>query len=429
MAVPLICGQGVCMRSSGSSVYYGWYVLAASALSELLVMGATAYAAGLFVLPLQAEFHISRAAANSSVILLYLGAALFAPPIGRLMDRRSLRQLLCLGAVVLAASFAAIAASHALLVMALVLLLPCSIAFMLMGPMATQVLTTRWFNRHRGLALGIAAVATSGGGLIVVPLLSMAIQRFGWRQALLFEGLVVAAIIIALALLVIRDRPADKGLADHPETRQRDGSVQAEAPMLRLWQIIRSPIFWLPSLTLAAISGTSSAVVITLVPHAVKLGVAPASAALMISAFAVAAAITKVLAGILADHLRQRLLLIAGAACMTASWTALSLWEVPAALFASSALAGIALGLALPTSAALIAAGFGAAAMGRVLGWTYALTGIAAIVSVLFVGIMFDRMGAYHMAFQIFAAVLALVLLLTLLVAPERKPLADSRPA
>ena len=74
-----------------SPVYYGWFVLAASAVSELLVQGATLYAAGLFVLPLQAEFHLSRADANSAVQLPFLGAMVAAPFAGRLLDKCSIR--------------------------------------------------------------------------------------------------------------------------------------------------------------------------------------------------------------------------------------------------------------------------------------------------------------------------------------------------
>ena len=44
------------MRASVLPFYYGWLVLAAGAVSEMLATGSTAYAAGLFVLPLQAEF-------------------------------------------------------------------------------------------------------------------------------------------------------------------------------------------------------------------------------------------------------------------------------------------------------------------------------------------------------------------------------------
>ena len=46
---------------SATPFYYGWLILAATAVSELLAQGATSYAAGLFVLPLQNEFHISFA--------------------------------------------------------------------------------------------------------------------------------------------------------------------------------------------------------------------------------------------------------------------------------------------------------------------------------------------------------------------------------
>src|ERR1700754_3621275 len=163
------------MRISAVPVYYGWLFLAASACCELLVMGATAYAAGLFVLPVQAEFHITRTAANSSIIILYLGAALVAPFIGRILDRGSIRRVVCLSAIIFGAALATIALSSSLLVIAVMLFLPAAVGFAATGPLMTQTLVTRWFNRNRGLALGIAAVATSGGGFVVVPLLSEAI--------------------------------------------------------------------------------------------------------------------------------------------------------------------------------------------------------------------------------------------------------------
>lgn len=75
------------MCAPASPIYYGWLVLAASAVPELLAQGVTSYAAGLFVLPLQAEFHISRANANSAILILFLGAAVIAPLVGKILDR------------------------------------------------------------------------------------------------------------------------------------------------------------------------------------------------------------------------------------------------------------------------------------------------------------------------------------------------------
>jgi len=401
-----------------SPVYYGWFVLAASAVSEMLVQGATSYSAGLFVLPLQAEFHLSRTAANSAILILFLGIMLVAPLAGRLLDARPIRHMMSVGAVVLALSAIGIATSSSLLVIALILLLPMAGAVMVLGPLNTSTLASRWFYRHRGLALGIAAVATSGGGFTVTPILSRAIQQYGWRTALAYEGVVLFVIILALALLVVRDRPSDMNLADHPENQARANAAAVASESLRWTDILSSRAFWIPCLTVATISATSQAIVVTLVPYGVQLGMKPVAAALPISAFAIAAAITKIAAGVLSDRINQRYLLIAAALCMTLSWLTLSFFAVTGALFAGAGLAGVALGLALPSSAAMIASSFSSLRFGQVWGWGYALTAALLIVSVLFAGFMFDRFRSYHLAFLIFAAVLAALSLLTVLVAP-----------
>jgi len=419
--------KGTAAPVSMTPFYYGWAILAATAVSELLAQGATSYAAGLFVLPLQAEFHISRALANTPVLIMFLGGALVAPSVGRALDRFPIRLVLPLGAILFGLALTGIALSQSLLVMAALLFLPTAIGFMCIGPLTTSAMASRWFYRHRGLALGLAAVATSGGGFTVVPLLSRAIQQYGWRLALIYEALIIAAIIMALALLVLRDKPADMGLGDHPENQGRESDPARPGgalamPALRWHAILTSRAFWIPTIVLAMVSGTSQALVITLVPYGVSLGLAAPSAAAMISAFAIAAAITKVSAGILADHISQRMLLIAAAALMTLSWLTLSLSSAHAALYASACMAGVALGCALPTAAALIAGYYGPARFGAVMGWTYSFLGIITIVSSVSIGFIFDRLGGYHPAFLIFCAVLACVLAVTLLFPPARKP-------
>lgn len=403
-----------------SPVYYGWYVLAASAASEMLVQGATSYASGLFVLPLQGEFHISRAAATLPVLILFAGAMLMAPLVGRALDTRSVRFVMPLGAILLAASFAGIAATRSLPLMALILFVPAAIAFMAAGPLNTSTLASRWFYSRRGLAQGLAAVATSGGSFTVIPLLGAAIQHYGWRQALFWEGVIVSVVIVALALLVLRDRPRDMGLQDHPENQGRPANVAAD-DHLRWTDILSSRAFWIPCLTLAAISATSQALVSSLVAYGVQLGMLPIAATLLISIFGIVAAITKVAAGLLADRINPRALLIVAALAMTASWILLSIFAVPAILFAAAGLAGVALGCALPTAAALVANSFGSGRFGQVMGWAYALTAALLLSSVIFAGVMFDKTKSYHVPFIVFAALLACISLLVLTVPPTRK--------
>lgn len=403
------------MSVRNGPIYYGWYVLAASAVSEMLVMGATSYAAGLFVLPLQAELHLSRADASSTVLILYLGGMLAAPLVGRLLDRWSIRLIVGGAAAILTASFSAIAFAHSIWAMAALLLVPAALAFTALGPLTTSTLASRWFYRRRGLALGIAAVSTSGGGFTVVPLLSLAIEHYGWRLGLFYEAVAIGIVIALLATLVLRDSPAAMGLCDADENRDRPEreTVAASTPM-RLGEIVKQPAFWVPSLVLAMISGTSQATVSTLVPYGVGLGFAPVRAALLVSAFAVTAGAVKVLAGILADYLNLRFMLAVAAFLMMLSWLDLSCFRGYGFLFAASCLAGAALGCALPTANALIAASFGSERFASVMGWTYMLIFGLAICAVRFVGFAYDSRGNYHLAFMTFAALLGCLLLATL---------------
>jgi MFS family permease len=416
------------LRASEFPFYYGWLILAAAAVSEMLAQGATSYAAGLFVLPLQAEFHISRADANSPILILFFGVALSSPFVGKLIDRFSIRLVMPLGAAIFSLSLIAIASSASLWVMALILFLPGAIGFISIGPLTTAAMAARWFYRRRGLALGLAAVATSGGGFIVVPVLSQAIQSHGWRLGLIYEAVTMAAIIMVLTLLVLRDNPSKVGLGEHLENQGRPAmashskSPGADAGSVLTWrEILASRAFWIPSLVLATVSGTSQALVVTLVPYAIGSGVAVPSAAALISAFAVSATLTKVAAGVLADHISHRLLLIAASLFMTLSWLTLTLFAGYWALFASSCIGGVALGCALPTAAALIAARFGSARFGTVMGWTYTLIAAFAILATRLIGAFYDSLGGYHYAFLFFSLILACLFVGTILVAPERK--------
>jgi MFS family permease len=94
-------------------------------------------------------------------------------------------------------------------------------------------------------------------------------------------------------------------------------------------------------------------------------------------------------------------------------------------LFASACLGGIALGCALPTTAGLIAASFGADKFGAVMGWTYAFIAGFAIAATRIIGTLYDIFGGYHVAFLAFFALLASLLAATLLF-PLRK---TARPA
>jgi len=81
------------------------------------------------------------------------------------------------------------------------------------GPLPNQVLLSRWFDRARGKAMGIAYLGIGAGGAIV-PLLALFLtQNYGWREALRILGLMMIAVALPGAYFV-REPPSLAAGAD-----------------------------------------------------------------------------------------------------------------------------------------------------------------------------------------------------------------------
>jgi MFS family permease len=410
--------------------YYGWYVLGASAFTEMLAIGSTSYAAGLFVLPLQRELLLSRAAAGSAIPILFTGAAIMATLVGYLLDRFPVQWVMTLGAISFGIGLVIISVTSSTLVMTLSLLLPVAFGFMAVGPLTTTTLVSRWFYRRRGRAFGIATVASSGGGIVVIPLLSWAIETFGWRSAIMMEALLISSIICVLAMCVIRSGPADLDLGDHPENAgrllfdmpQQTGRAKerTDTPRWRLRDALATVNFWAVAIALAAITAIAQAIVVMIVPYSTELGQSPAAAALLITAFSTAAAIVKIGSGVLGEFINQRFIMLAATLAMIASLAIFLTSSNYPMLLLGCCLAGTALGCILPSTAALIASFFGSPSFGTVMGAIYVAIGVSSIISVRFVGTVFDRTGNYRIAFLAFMGLSIAAALGTMLLRARR---------
>jgi sugar phosphate permease len=114
-----------------------------------------------------------------------------------------------------------------------------------------QTLVSRWFVVRRGMALSILGVGFSLGGFLVVPLMQVVIDEFGWDGSFLFSGAMTALIFIPVGIFVVRNSPAESGL--HPDGRPpvtTPGVTIAKRSALTLTQALRTPLFWLIALSL-----------------------------------------------------------------------------------------------------------------------------------------------------------------------------------
>lgn len=114
------------------------------------------------------------------------------------------------------------------------------------GPLPNQVLLTRWFERSRGKAMGIAYLGIGLGGAAVPWISHFLVEHFGWQAALRSLGFLVIITAFPMAFFVkepeVSLRPAQVNSGDHW------GSTFKSAPFYLL--IVGSMC------SIAAVSGT-----------------------------------------------------------------------------------------------------------------------------------------------------------------------------
>ncbi len=109
---------------------------------------------------------------------------------------------------------------------------------------------TRWFGARQGLVVGLMTAANATGQLVFLPMLASVTEALGWRAALTIV-VAVLGVTAALILLLMRDRPADLGLARYGETDITPAPPRAASlgallvqPLRTLGEVSRSATFW-----------------------------------------------------------------------------------------------------------------------------------------------------------------------------------------
>ena len=398
-------------------VFHGWWIVAAGFVCTALLIGSTTYSFGLFVAPLSEEFKLSRANANIGFIALLLGFAVWAPLVGKLLDRRPARQVTLGGGLLFAAGFLLISVSGSPAAMALLILGPVSIGTLAAGALAANTIAARWFLRQRGRALGVLAVATSAGGFLMPPLVAFLMQEYGWRGALAVQGVFVGLVIAAVGWLLMRDRPADLGLTpDGLPLLQAGQAAAAAGATWTLGRLLRTRNFWLLSCGAGILLGADQALLSSLIPYGTDAGLTLPQASLLVSTLTFSAILGKLAIGALADRYDKRWLFSAVAACNFAFLVILLLSPGYATLLIACSIIGLAIGGTYPLWTTLAADCFGTASFGSVLGSMNLLMVPFSIIAVRYIGEVFDRSGSYDLALMTFmgTAVLSTLLILAL---------------
>ena len=283
--------------------YYGWLILAMSAVGTYAATGATQLVFGGVQNFIFEDMGWERSTIAYAVTAGTWASGLLTPFVGRLADRYGPRGLMPIAAFIAGLCFFAIAGIQAVWQFYAAYIVARAIANPMLVGVVPRTAAVNFFSRRRNLALGISAMARPFGGAINIQIFSLIALASSWRTAFQVQGAISLLIVIPL-LLIMRRHPADIGLRPDgasaaPAARRRSTSASASNPApsdsddgqpaprresdWSAGEAARTSAFWLIVIAEALIILTSGTINFQVVPYLRDVGVSPAAAAAALS--------------------------------------------------------------------------------------------------------------------------------------------------
>jgi MFS family permease len=393
-------------RLASRGIHYGWAVVAATFLTTL-ASAASISAPGVFIVPLEQEFHWSNAEISGALSIRLLLYGLVAPFAAAFINRYGMRNVVvCALTTIISGLVLSLFMTEVwqlVLLWGFVVGLGTGMTALVLG----ATVAARWFTARRGLVVGMFAASTATGQLLFLPVLAKLTELYSWRVAT--GALCVLMAIAGLSvLLVVRDRPSDLAMRPFGD----DGSTPipppapANAPITSaalgaLREASTSRVFWVLFFTFYICGASTNGLIQT---HFITLcadySIPATGAATLLAAMGIFDFVGTIMSGWLSDRYDNRWLLF---------WyyglRGLSLVALPFTDFTFYGLSLFALFYGLdwvatvPPTVRLSASTFGAERTNLVFGWIFAGHQIGAASVALGAGLSRTYLSSYLPAF------------------------------
>jgi MFS family permease len=391
------------MKRNRHGIFYGWWVVLTAAVGLFWGAPVTVFSFSVFLKPLMHDFHAGRGRISLGYTLGAIAGAGSASAIGWLIDRCGVRKVILpatamFGIVLLLAkTLSANIWQFYLFYVSLGLLVHGA------GPVPYGSVISHWFDRRRGLALGMMMFGIGSGAMVVPSLAQHLISSYGWRNSYAILGSAVLLVSIPTVAAFLKERPQDLALLpDGVLPAFSRASIEATAPGLSAHEAQRSRTFWLMVCAFSLVSASVQGCVLHIVAMLTDRGLSIQTAALGGSLLGAALLMGRVATGYLLDrffapHLAA--VVFGGAA------TGIGLlWmnHSTATVLAGAFLVGLGLGAEVDIIAYLVSRYFGLRYFGEIYGVAFGAFLLAGALGPLLMGAGFDLTGSYSIPLAAF---------------------------
>ena len=394
---------------SNRKVFYGWYIVAAGLIINMLISGLTMNAFGFYAAALKDEFAWSATIFGVAAAVTRVESGLLGPIQGWMIDRYGPRWMIRLGITTtgLGMILFGILWDEISFIGFYILL---SVGTSIGGFMTVSVAVVTWFERKRSRAIGFMSMGFTFGAIVSIGVGTL-ILDLGWRETSYASGAFLLVVGWALSFLFAR-HPADKGLevdgdvpvhSDH-STPARHRQMLHRHRDFTAREALRTRAFW----GLALAHGAPLMVVGMWIGHGVlhideQAGMTAGDARAVVGAMVVSQLAGQAASAWAGDRYPKRPLLFLCMIGHALGGIALALATGWWMLMAFAVLNGVAWGARGTLITSLRADFFGVSQFGRIMGWTSMVMMPFMTIGMLGSGIMRDIFGSYDLAFIVFS--------------------------
>ena len=290
-------------------------------------------------------------------------------------------------------------------------------------------ITTKWFERRRGLAVSISLGGNCLGQFALIPLFTLFALHFGWRTSFFLIGVIMLVVNTALALLVLRGDPKHLGYtpygSEKEEATRRPISSDLQEYDMGLKEAMQTPSFWF-FLTFMFICGCGDFIVVThLIPYVTDFGISPSTGGNMLAWFGFMSLVGILIAGPASDRVGCKIPIVLTFLLRVLAFLLILRYQSLVSFYVFSLAFGLTYFVTAPLTPILVSRLYGVSHVGYIAGCLTTLHHIGGGFWAYVGGWVFDQTGSYRLAF-ILSAVISLVAAFCALLVSERRQVSSS---
>jgi MFS family permease len=252
------------------------------------------------------------------------------------------------------------------------------------------IYVSRWFDRHRGMALALISSGQYVAGAVWPPIFERGIALFGWRQTMVTFAIAVAAAVVPLALLVLR--PPPEAVYSSAAAAGRHGGARVLGLPPNLLLALLAAAAFMCCLPMAMPQSH-------LVAFCSDIGIPASHGAIMLSVLLGCAFFSRQMWGWISDRIGGLRTVLVGSTCQIIAITGFLLVRSEAGLFAVATFFGLGFSGMIPAYVLAVRELFPAAEAAWRVPTLLLFSGSGMAAGGWVAGLLYDQFGFYGVAF------------------------------